>query len=826
MKPIRIVTKWAAGFSALALVLIVALGRVNAQKIPPAPAPDPVAGIISGRVTLQGGKSAVGFRVIARSAGFYRGGPADEAITDAAGRYTLTIKPDPPRNSVFSGSIFFSGPRRQGLPAYGPHTFSVTVANGGQPYLEPLPWIVSLDRPDHAEGFVNFVLRLGPQITVQVHDAQTGRPVPGVRVRPRLDLYGQEAGALAGETDADGRLRFRIGQFEARLSLEPPAGIEAAPGSVFYREVHLSAPEEVVWDVKTYRADPAATASVWRGVVLKADGRPAAGVRVRVFRSSLPTSEVAGITDAAGRWAFPMPRLSPEELQYNNVAVLAEAQGEDGALLVPTPEQTWAGMTLRLGRMPWASYTGVAVGADGRPEAGVPVSCRGWLSVAFAGFGQSAVGGGVSDAAGRFTLAHLPAGQYQIHLGGRHYGTVAVPPDDPSKVIGIKVAAGERHDLGAVTVPPADAIVGGFVLDSTSKPASDVSIVIQGEHVKKQPTVLPDGSFRAYHVVNEPLTLSVGGPGRTGEIRVPIVAGEENARIVLPAGFMPAPAPPAAPPIAAPAAAPPVLSAGPIRIIPANLYGTLWFGGPSVRFSPVSGVPRTDLRGMSAALSLASYFSSPDSGFWHGRLADMDGMTFRTEGTRGILTDRAGRTLWSGIVAHPPAYTILTDSVKGRTPRSTLLDQQGHTLWAGQLDRKGFGVLTEDGQIEVIGVSRRIVWEGDYSGGEIAYLSVENGYATSWNGNPFPIVDGVTRFSSSLRRADFRDAAGRVLWSGRLPTLSAQWERDPGPKTQDYDWHPPETFFPYTVANAQGGVTYRLFDANGTVEQSGQAGRP
>ena len=278
MKPMRTVTEWAAGFSALALVLIVALGRVNAQKVPPAPAPAPVAEIVSGRVTLQGGKSAVGFHVIARPAGFFRSDAAGEAITDAAGRYTLTIKPDPPRSSVFSGPIFFSGSRHRNLGTYGPHTYSVTVANGGQPYLEPLPQIVSLeDRPNHAEGNVNFVLRLGPQITVQVHDAQTGLPVPGVHVRPRLDLYGQDAGALAGETDADGRLRFRLGQLEARLSLEPPAGIEAAPGSVFYREVHLTAPEEVVWDVKTYRTDPAATASVWHGVVLRADGRPAAG---------------------------------------------------------------------------------------------------------------------------------------------------------------------------------------------------------------------------------------------------------------------------------------------------------------------------------------------------------------------------------------------------------------------------------------------------------------------------------------------------------------------------------------------------------------------
>ena len=502
------------------------------------------------------------------------------------------------------------------------------------------------------------------------------------------------------------------------------------------------------------------------------------GVRVRVFRSSLQPAEVAGVTDAEGRWSFPMPRLSPEELQYNNVAVLAEAEGEDGALLVPTPDQTWEGMTLRLGRMPWASFTGVVVGADGRPEAGVPVSCVGGLSAASVGFSRSAAGGGVSDAAGRFTLAHLPAGQYQIHLGGRHFGTVAIPHDDPSTVIGIKIAAGCRQDVGPITVPRADAIVGGFVLDSTGKPASNVSLVLQGKHVEKRPTVMPDGRFRAYHIVNEPLTLSVSGPGRTGEVRVPISAGEEDARIVLPASFMPAPAPPAAPPAAAPAAAPPELPTGPVRVVPANSYGSLWFSGPSVQFSPAPGAHQADLAGMSAALSLQPYFFPSDNALWRGRLADLDGMALRTEGTRGTLVDRSGRALWSGIIAHLPEYTVVTNSLKGETPRSTLLDRQGHTLWSGELARKDFGILTEDGQIEVIGVSRRIVWEGDYSGGEIAYLSVENGYATSWNGNPFPIVDGVTRFSSSLRRADFRDAAGRVLWSGpaadALGTVGAQ----------------------------------------------------
>ena len=507
------------------------------------PEPDTAAlATTSGQVLKDDGIPAAGVSVVARSTHYISAAPAAEAVTDAAGRYTITI------DTGRSRRLFASD------PAAPPDTeFSVTVEGQKPLFLLPLSQAVTLT-PGVPRPGVDFRLTTGPQVTLRVRDALTGQPVPGVLAQYQTNQPYSSSKVTAGATDAQGKLKFRVPSLFADISLVPPGGtnpsIQAAPGYSFYRQIYEKSLQDIVWDMRTYPINPPATPIVWHGVVLLADGKPASGAKVSLLR---PNSEVLLTTDHTGHFSATLPPVSLGEYQgvYPAVAILAQ-DGDQNAVEVPTPEAIWSGITVQLSRKPLASYFGTVVGANGQPEAGVAVSCRGGLTAAYGAGIERAT---VTDAAGRFTLAGLPAGRYQVNFGGGSYGLITRPPSDPgypySKTI-LTLGDGEQHDFGTLTVLPADQVVAGQIVDAAGKPVSaEITVIVHGAQTSQTASLDGEGRFRADHVVREPLILDLYRADadhvtRLGQDspdlfrKVPVEAGQENVRVMLPPGI-PAP---------------------------------------------------------------------------------------------------------------------------------------------------------------------------------------------------------------------------------------------------------------------------------------------
>ncbi len=503
--------------------------------------------IASGQIFGDNGTPAAGVSVVAWSTHYVSAAPAAEAVTDATGRYKITV------DTGRSPRLF------QNDPTAPPDTeFRVTVEDQQPLFLVPPSRTVTLT-PGVPRPALNFRLLTGPQVTLRVRDALTGQPVPGILARYQTNQPYSSSAVTAAVTDAQGQARFRVPSLFAGLSLVSPGGtqpaVQAAPGYAFYREINEQHLQDVVWNVKTYPADLPKTPTVWRGIVLSADGKPASGAQVSVLR---PNSEVLLTTDDKGRFAASLPPLLPSEYSgaYRAVAILAQNaahNAEQYAVEVPTSEAIWNGIRVQLSRQPLACYKGVVVGEDGQTKAGVAVSCRGGLAAA-GGAGLSRAT--VTDAAGRFTLSGLPAGRYQVNLGGGSYGLVTFPPSDPgypySKTI-LTLGDGEQHDFGRLTVLPADQVVSGQIVDAAGKPVSEgITVIIHGAHTSQTATLDSQGRFRVSHVVREPLTLDLYQEEanhftRLGQDspdlfrKVPVEAGQEDVRVRLPVGI---PAPP------------------------------------------------------------------------------------------------------------------------------------------------------------------------------------------------------------------------------------------------------------------------------------------
>ena len=122
------------------------------------------------------------------------------------------------------GSFSSPGGRGSG-PGPDGTDFNVSVENGGQPLVEPQPQSVHLDTaPGHTVRGLDFVLQPGPQITVRVHDARTGKPVPDALVQfvsGAVFPGGTEKRGLHPR-HAHGGLRFRVGALRGRPSLKVP----------------------------------------------------------------------------------------------------------------------------------------------------------------------------------------------------------------------------------------------------------------------------------------------------------------------------------------------------------------------------------------------------------------------------------------------------------------------------------------------------------------------------------------------------------------------------------------------------------------------------
>lgn len=522
--------------AAVGIALI--LGAAWAQKQaggPKIPKPPPTAFMsnfytrtISGKVTRLDGTPAANIPVHARFRRNMTGAEGENKdVTDAQGRYAMRVSAE---------------------------EFVVMVDNGGTSYLSESHLA---DVRTKSATDINLTLHLTPRVTVRVRDALTGQPLVGVKIT--------RSGGMKGKTDKNGTFTFRMLGFEEHLELRPKdSRISAAPGYSFepqfrvrsldsraVSDSHALEPDKnVTQDVWTYRNEPGAEQTTFRGIVTGPDGQPVAGARVSMKR--LYAKKITTTSDSAGRWSFPTTRILDYEAQQRAVIISAFKDALAG-LAFPTAEETWTQIPVRLRPNATALLTSIAVDARGHPIAFVLAT----LNETFFPVSKSSVYAGqqtlYTDASGHFTFESLwPEGTYTIGLGGQTnrrlpspaYGYVRMPKNAKYTSNGFHLHPGERRDLGKVVLPLADGFVSGRVVDKQGKPVGGLTIDVAGATSPSAAmTTDADGRFRVERLIDEPLKLGVYRTPRYGGIlgegssdlylMQPVKAGQSDLNLVI-----------------------------------------------------------------------------------------------------------------------------------------------------------------------------------------------------------------------------------------------------------------------------------------------------
>jgi beta-lactamase regulating signal transducer with metallopeptidase domain/protocatechuate 3,4-dioxygenase beta subunit len=423
---------------------------------------------VQGRVTWAAdGQPVGGIRVGAQSA---RGWA--EAFTDASGNYRLTQL----RPGVYNVALFLKGEWEHKATAR------------------------AIELLDVKQGAVlkgqDFVLIPGAVVTGTVTEAGSGRPVAGAMV----GIYGPAhprsgAAVQLATTGPDGVYTARVPAGAQYVYVQTPRGYERSEASV----------DLTVADGATRSADftltPAPTPEFKpiHGHVVGPDGSPIAGATVTAFPNDRDPARPAVSrmdirSDATGSFSFPEP-VSEADLGAHSGVLATEkivsARGGDDVVLTLKPN------------------TRVTLSGQVRNEHGVPVSdARVTLFLWRSEMGSSDVVVR-TDAQGRFTFRDLyPDFQYSVsatvqgygqqstyHVAYRPGGTVALPP---------------------LTLPRADRVVSGKVVDDRGGPVARQGVVLEGGGTGIQVGYTDaTGRFRFQAVVDEPLIIELQHLNRT-----------------------------------------------------------------------------------------------------------------------------------------------------------------------------------------------------------------------------------------------------------------------------------------------------------------------
>ncbi|MEZ0327866.1 MAG: collagen binding domain-containing protein [Fimbriimonas sp.] len=447
--------------------------------------------VIKGRVLLDDGKPAEGFVVNARFKMHQTGAPGEgDAVTDAKGYYEI-----------------------QGL---GKDEFYVSVAHSEKPYVIPPGTLVDLTATTSAT-LPDILLRLGPEVTIRVKDAETGEPVKGLSVTWNYMAMGDHQ---PPKTDANGEARFRVGYLEFGLRVEDENrndGYGQAPGYPLSKGVKLATVQPVTWDLLVYKNFIQPRPAVFRGVVEDLDGNPVAGANVRMqrYNDSLRT-----VTDKAGRFEFKTFRIQFHEDPERGAAVMAQ-KGDARAFKVVSAKETWGTIRVTLGTEPRGIVKGRVVDQHGRPLDGCRIHYWETFGIAIGSVGPSATQYTRPD--GTFQLTELhPRANYSFSFGSfyehdqKRLGIVRVPNGNRDYVL-----TSEGLDLGTITVPTAEHTVEGTIVDTAGRPVTkEVSLNLKGAFTDLSAYPDEQGRFKFEGVVDEPLTLwvfgGINGGYRTG----------------------------------------------------------------------------------------------------------------------------------------------------------------------------------------------------------------------------------------------------------------------------------------------------------------------
>ncbi|HKV11424.1 MAG TPA: carboxypeptidase-like regulatory domain-containing protein, partial [Thermoanaerobaculia bacterium] len=375
-------------------------------------------------------------------------------------------------------------------------------------------------------------VRLPLLLTVagKVVSAEDGRPVAGALVSTYHDV-----GAFT-RTTADGTYRITA-------SAEPETEVQAAASGFFQASGDLRSGEGRERRGPTLALDPAARAG---GVVVDESGRGIAGAEIKatlqdtsrpLFRfSQLPGGSTAR-SGVSGR--FVLGSLVPDA-SYGLLVVkpgFAPARTE----LLPGGNASGLRIVLRTGR----SAFGQVLDQRRSPVAGAQVALRPARPTDMRArvretLFPTAPFEGTTDAAGRFELAHLPAGTYDLTVRGRGFAPLTVPT--------LTLPEGNgATDLGSVLLAPGVSLA-GVVADPQGRPLEGAEVWARTASDETGIFALPmrdpgppdavtgaDGAFRLEdRAAGESLSISARRAGY-GSSEVPRVSlpAEEAVKIVL-----------------------------------------------------------------------------------------------------------------------------------------------------------------------------------------------------------------------------------------------------------------------------------------------------
>ena len=434
----------------------------------------PRAGKVSGIVVDTAGQPVKGARAISRPA-------------DLASRYTWNNDDGPSARTDDDG--------RFELEAIKPGPVRITASADGFATSAPHPIELA---PGQAVADLTLALRKPGRITGEVVD-DAGRPLAG---RP-VHVNGMEGGFNSRDTETDAAGRFEFGGVSPDRYWVNSQASEKELAALDLDEEERQAQWAMHQKSATVTVEEGETVHVVLGGTpkdgIKVHGKVYAGAardrtvpRCTLWIHKKPYdsgSPITGVSDAEGNYAVVVPAAG----EYA-VSAMNPKSGTTTTTKLTVPEEKKdleQDIVLPGGRI-----AGRVIGIDGKPIAGIQVSCAPEQMTAMLS-GDASYGNGMSDEAGKYSFDGLGPGTYRMEAGVQEWQNM---PGVEGKCVrsGVVLTADGRIDDLDMRLQP-ECRVEGVVTGPDGQPLSGASVYARDENgsvIQRWPPTSTDASGR------------------------------------------------------------------------------------------------------------------------------------------------------------------------------------------------------------------------------------------------------------------------------------------------------------------------------------------